>query len=121
MRSELNSEVLRHEAGSGGLRSAEELAQIVVLERLHCYNHGLPCGAAALREQLREDAVQPLPSVKWIAHVLTRYGLTHARTGWSEGEELDWLPKSAQVAPEKRCRIDMVLRRSNTMPSGDRR
>ncbi len=110
MWSELYPEVPAREAGGGGLRSAEELAEIVVLERLHCYNHDLPCGAVALRERLREDGVQPLPSVRWIAHVLTRYGLTHRRTGWYEGEELDWLPKSAQVPPEKRCRIDMRLK-----------
>ena len=107
MWNELYSEPLAREAGRGGPRSAEELAEIVVLERLHCYNHGLACGAAALRERLRDEGVQPLPSVRWIGHVLTRFGLTYGRNGWYEGEQLDWLPKSAQVPPEKRCRVDI--------------
>jgi len=106
MWNELYPEVPARETGSDGLRSAEELAEIVVWKRLHCYNEGLPCGAAALRERLHEEGVRPLPSVRWIGHVLTRYGLTHRRTGWYEGEELDGLPKSAQVPPEKRCRVD---------------
>lgn len=36
-------------------RSPEEVEHIVVLERLHRYNYGLPCGAAALRRHLREE------------------------------------------------------------------
>lgn len=71
-------------------RSPGEIEQIVVMERLHRYNNGLPCGAAALHHHLRErDGVQPLPSVRQIVQVLTRHGLTHGRTGWYEGEESD--------------------------------
>jgi hypothetical protein len=80
------------------LRSPDDIEQIVVLERLHLYNHGRPCGAAALRRHLREHgSVQPLPSVRQIGQVLTRYGLTYGRTGWYEGEELDWLPASVRI------------------------
>jgi len=86
-----------------GLRSPEEIEQIVVLERLHLYNRGLPCGVAALRRYLREhDGVQPLPSAHQISRVLTRYGLTHGRTGWFEGEDLNGLPVSARVPVAQR-------------------
>ena len=118
MGSELDHEVPAREE-AGGPRSAEEIVQMVVMERLHCHNHGLPCGASALRSRLREQGVQPLPSVKWIGHVLTRYGLAHGRAGWYEGEELDWLPKSAQVPSEKRCRVDRDLERIRNNVSDD--
>ena len=108
MWSEVDHEGLAQEEG-GGPRSSDEIEQIVVMERLHCYNHGLPRGASALRTRLREQGIQPLPSVRWIGQVLTRHGLTHGRTGWYEGEELDWLPKSAQVPAQKRRRVDRRL------------
>jgi hypothetical protein len=110
---------LDHEAPAreevGGPRPVEEIAQIVVMERLHCYNHDLPCGASALRIRLRDQGVQPLPSVKWIGQALTRYGLTHGRTGWYQGEELDWLPKSAQ-----RRRVDRPPEGTQNNGSDDR-
>ena len=84
-------------------RSPQEIEWIVVIERMHLYNQGLPCGAAALRRYLREhDGVQPLPSVRQIGQVLTRYGLTYGRTGWYEGEDLDRLPVAAQIPEAER-------------------
>ena len=72
--------------------------QLIVMERLRLYNAGLPCGAVALRQHLDERPdVSPLPSVRQIHWVLNQYGLTYGRTGWYEGEELDWLPTSAQI------------------------
>jgi hypothetical protein len=69
------------------MRSAEEMEQIVVLERLTLYNQGRPCGAKAIRDDLHargeENAV---PSERTIGRILSRHGLTHARTGWYEGE-----------------------------------
>jgi len=94
MRTELDKET---RAGTG-LRSSAEVERIVVLERLHLHNKGLPCGAAALcRHLCQHDRIQPLPSVRQISQVLTRYGLTHGRTGWYAGEELDWIPASASI------------------------
>jgi hypothetical protein len=90
-------------------RSSEEVEHIVVMERLHRYNHGLPCGAGALHRHLQEDALlHPLPSVRRIGNILTRYGLTHGRTGWYEGEQLDWLPASARVPVERRKHFSMA-------------
>lgn len=90
-------------------RPSEEVEHIVVMERLHRYNHGMPCGAGALHQYLQEEAVlHPLPSVRRIGNILTRYGLTHGRTGWYEGEQLDWLPASARVAVERRKHFSMA-------------
>ena len=90
-------------------RSPEEVEYIVVLERLHRYNYGLPCGAAALRRHLRDDAsLHPLPSVRRISQILTVYGLSHGRTGWHEGEELDWLPASAHVPEAQRRHLSLI-------------
>jgi len=90
-------------------RSSEEVEHIVVMERLHRYNHGLPCGAVALRRHLREQAfLHPLPSVRHIGQILTQYGLTHGRTGWYEGEQLDWLPASARIPDARRKHFSMT-------------
>lgn len=92
-------------------RSPEEIEHIVVMERLHRYNYGLPCGAHALRRHLREDTgLQPLPSTRCINQILTRYGLTHGRTGWYEGEELDRLPASARVPEAQRRHFSLINR-----------
>jgi len=94
----MRTELDKATRAGAGLRSPAEVEQIVVLERLHLYNQSLPCGAAALRRHLRQhDHIQPLPSVRQIGQVLTRYGLTHGRTGWYAGEEPDWIPASASI------------------------
>ncbi len=90
-------------------RSSEEVEQIVVMARLHRYNHGLPCGAGAVHRHLQEQAIlQPLPSVRHIANILTRYGLTHGRIGWDDEDQLDGLPNSARLAKEQRKHFSMM-------------
>jgi hypothetical protein len=90
-------------------RAVEEVEHIVALERLHRYNYGLPCGAAALRRHLREEiSLHPLPSLRRIRQILTQYGLTYGRTGWYEGEDLDWLPASARVPEAQRRHFSMI-------------
>jgi hypothetical protein len=59
-----------------------EIEQIVVLERLHLYNRGLPCGAKAIRLLLDQQALRPLPSISTIQRILSQNGLTYARTGF---------------------------------------
>jgi hypothetical protein len=59
-----------------------EIEQIVIMERLHLYNRGLPCGAQAIRRQLDRNDVQPLPSLSTIKRILSRNCLTHRRTGY---------------------------------------
>lgn len=58
-----------------------QIEEIVKLERLRLYNQGLFCGPQAIRWQLEEMAVRPLPSERTIARILARNELTHRRTG----------------------------------------
>jgi len=58
-----------------------EIEQLIVWERLHLYNRGLPCGALAIRQRLELQGIQLLPSVSSIHRILSRNGLTHRRTG----------------------------------------
>jgi hypothetical protein len=84
----------------------EELEFLVVIARLHLYNHGRPCGAVALRRHLHEHyGVRALPSTRPIGRILVLYGLTHGRTGWYEGDEPDWLPQSSWVPRQERRSI----------------
>ena len=59
-----------------------KIEQWIVWERLHLYNRGLPCGAPAVRRHLEQQEIRPLPSVRSINRILSRYGLTHRRTGF---------------------------------------
>ncbi len=58
-----------------------EIEQIVIMERLHLYNHGIPCGAQAIRKRLQQEGIYPLPSLSTINRILSHHGLTHGRTG----------------------------------------
>jgi hypothetical protein len=58
-----------------------EIEHLVVLERLHLYNRGVPCGAQAIRQTLAQKEIRPLPSLSSIHRILSRHGLTHRRTG----------------------------------------
>ncbi len=62
-------------------RSAAEIEQIVIMVRLNLYNRDVPCGAQAIRRQLDDEIVRPLPSLSTINRILHRNGLTHRRTG----------------------------------------
>jgi len=64
------------------LYTSKEIEQIVILERLHLYNRGLHCGAKAIRRQLDQEGIQPLPSISTIKRILSRNCLTHRRTGY---------------------------------------
>ena len=66
-------------------QTKQQIEQCVVFVRLELYNRDLPCGPKAVRKRL--DAfyhVKPLPSERTIAHILSRNGLTHGRTGFYE-------------------------------------
>jgi hypothetical protein len=65
-----------------GLYTPYEIEQMVVVERLRLYNHGLPCGAKAIRQSLIKVGFEPLPSLSTIGRILSRNYLTHRRTGY---------------------------------------
>ena len=67
--------------------SRADIEQIVVMERLHLYNRGIPCGAQAIRNLLDQEGVQPLPSLSTIKRILSRNCLTYGRTGYYPGDE----------------------------------
>lgn len=83
MWSELNLEQMeREENAYAGVRSPEEVQELVKMLRLKLYNHGQPCGPRALRQKLNEHySLKPLPSESTIARILAKNGLTHGRTG----------------------------------------
>lgn len=101
---ELDHDALaREEHAFAPPRLPEEVEEIVVMVRLELYNRNLPCGAAALRRRLQVHyCLRPLPSRRRIGQILVRHGLTHQRTGWHAGEELDWLPESSCVQRKER-------------------
>jgi len=67
--------------------SRVEIEQIVVLQRLHLYNRGLPCGAKAIRKLLEQEGVRPLPSLCTVKRILSTNCLTYGRTGYYPGDE----------------------------------
>ena len=72
--------------------SRAEIEQIIVLERLHLYNRGIPCGAKAIRQLLEQEGVRPLPSISTLKRILSRNYLTHGRTGYYPGDDgEEWL------------------------------
>lgn len=89
-------------------RSTGAIEHIVVMKRLHRYNHGRPYGAGALHRELQKEGIYPLPSVRRISQILRQYGMTHGRTGWYEGDELDWLAPSARVPEARRKYFSMT-------------
>jgi hypothetical protein len=58
-----------------------EIEKIVKMVRLNLYNRALLCGAQAIRRELDQLGVRPLPSLHTINRILNRHGLTHGRTG----------------------------------------
>lgn len=70
-------------------RSKAEIEEIVTMIRLNLYNHGVFCGPKEILKKMNESDVEPLPSERTISRILERQGLTHKRTGWYPGDELN--------------------------------
>ncbi|MFO8239701.1 MAG: hypothetical protein R6T90_01745 [Dissulfuribacterales bacterium] len=70
-------------------RSKAEIEEIITMIRPNLYNHGLPCGPKEIRRKMNESDEEPLPSERTISRILARQGLTHKRTGWYPGEEMN--------------------------------
>ena len=63
------------------LRTPDEIEQIVCFTRSSLYNKGTFHGAQAIKWQLEEDGVEPLPSESTIKRILRKHDLTNKRTG----------------------------------------
>ena len=60
----------------------QEIEEAVIFVRLELYNRDLPYGPNPIRKRLQEFyRIQPLPSERTIARLLSHNGLTHRRTG----------------------------------------
>ena len=61
--------------------TSREIEEIVKLLRLSLYNQDLFCGDQAIRWEMEDLCVRPLPSLRTINRILERAELTHRRTG----------------------------------------
>jgi hypothetical protein len=59
----------------------KEIEEAVKFARLHLYNQDLFCGAEAIRWEMEDMGIQPMPSPRTINRILARNHLTHRRTG----------------------------------------
>ena len=57
-----------------------EIEEIVAMVRLDRYNRGRTHGANAILLEMESVGVRPLPSLRTIARILTRLGLSKGRT-----------------------------------------
>jgi len=88
-------------------RTPAEIERIVELVRLNLYNHDRFCGNQAIRWELIDMGVQPLPSLTTISRILKRRELTNRRTGryTPKGKKYPDLPA---LKPNQTQQIDMV-------------
>jgi len=92
---------------SSPYRTPAEIERIVELVRWNLYNKGDFCGNQAIRWEMEDMNVQPLPSLSTIGRILQRRELTHRRTGryTSKGKKYPALPATA---PNQTHQIDLV-------------
>ncbi len=88
-------------------RTPAEIEKIVELVRWGLYNKGLFCGNQAIRWEMEDMNVQPLPSLRTVGRILHRRELTHRRTGryTPKGKKYPVLPA---IIPNQTHQIDLV-------------
>jgi transposase InsO family protein len=88
-------------------RTPAEIEKIVEIIRLNLYNKGLFCGNQAIRWEMEDLNVQPLPSLSTIGRILRRRELTHRRTGRyvPKGKKYPTLPA---YFPNQTHQVDLV-------------
>lgn len=89
------------------LHTSEEIEEIVKIVRLNLYNRDLLCGDQAIRWELEEMGVKPLPSLRTINRILDRNELTHRRTGKYEPKG-KWYPVLPSLMPNQTHQADFV-------------
>ena len=88
-------------------RTPAEIEKIVELVRWNLYNKGVFCGDQAIRWEMEDMNVQPLPSIRTIGRILNRRGLTHGRTGRYEPKGKKY-PSLPALVPNQTHQVDMV-------------
>ena len=88
-------------------RTPLEIEEIVKLVRLNLYNRDLFCGAQAIRWEMEELNVRPLPSIRTIDRILSHQGLTHRRIGRYESKGKAY-PKLPSLVPNQTHQADWV-------------
>lgn len=88
-------------------RTPLEIEEIVKMVRLSLYNRDLFCGAQAIRWELEDIGVKPIPSLRTINRILGRNDLTHRRTGRYEAKGTPY-PKLPSLWPNQTHQADLV-------------
>jgi transposase InsO family protein len=88
-------------------RTPAEIERIVELVRWNLYNKALFCGSQAIRWEMEDMNIQPLPSIRTIDRILHRRELTHRRTGryTPKGKKYPTLPMHL---PNQTHQVDLV-------------
>ncbi len=92
---------------SNPARTPTEVEEIVKLVRLSLYNQDLFCGAQAIRWELEDLGVEPLPSTRTINRILNRNELTHRRTGKYKAKGTAY-PSLPSLFPNQTHQADLV-------------
>ena len=88
-------------------RTPAEIEKIIELVHWNLYNKGVFCGDQAIRWELEDMNVQPLPSIRTIGRILSRRGLTHGRIGRYEPKGKKY-PSLPALVPNQTHQVDMV-------------
>lgn len=88
-------------------RTPIEIEEIVKIIRLNLYNNDLFCGAQAIRWEMEDLGVFPLPSERTINRILARNDLTHRRTGRYEPKGISY-PVLPSGRPNQTHQADLV-------------
>jgi transposase InsO family protein len=88
-------------------RTPLEIEEIVKTIRLSLYNNDLFFGAQAIRWEMEDLGVFPLPSVRTINRILARNDLTHRRTGRYEPKGVPY-PRLPSSRPNQTHQADLV-------------
>jgi len=88
-------------------RTSAEIEKIVEIVRLSLYNKGHFCGKQAIKWEMIDMEVQPLPSLSTIGRILRRRDLTHRRTGRYEPKGKKY-PELPALSPNQTHQVDLV-------------
>ena len=84
-----------------------EIEETVKMARLSLYNRDLFCGAQAIRWEMEDLDINPLPSIRTINRILSRHCLTHRRTGNYQPKGKAY-PKLPLLMPNQTHQADLV-------------